>query len=206
MDSVVLGWKKPLARLLPELLYFYVKPPATIVDLSAGYRLFYKRTGNSGLDHPGYKFIFGDIRNLPDIDLVCDIRNSPVRDNIADAVIFDPPYGYSHKNNRRLAEIYTRISPEAALDLIANAAPEIYRILKPFGTLIFKIGNRHKHKEYFPLDKLSYVIFEEFGFKQYDEIIFGSALKHPISNRPFADKVHSYFMIFKKNRRSYRRD
>jgi len=201
MDSVILGWKKPLRYFFPELLNEYVPPPAVVVDLASGYQEFYKilkqSNGNTLLGQ--YKFIFGDVRNLGNNDLICDIKAAPLKDSIADAVVFDPPYASSttHYKKDQLEEKFTTIGKRELIELLKAAHPEICRILRPGGTLIFKIGDRHKNKVFLPMHSIAPQIFNH-DLEYYDIIIYRGIMSRPRFKLPFASKVHSYFMMFKK--------
>ena len=96
INNIIYGWKHPLKKAFPRILAFYCPPPAVVVDLCSGYKEFYRRLVSGGIDSQGYKFIFGDIRNLPGNHFVADCRYAPLKPNIADCVVFDPPYMNGH--------------------------------------------------------------------------------------------------------------
>jgi len=213
ISSVILGWISPLKEIFPRILRQYCPPPAVVVDPCSGYKEFYKnlvgiqkRIQNTQADLKGneYKFIFGDIRDLPGNDFTADItKKLPLADEIADVVVFDPPYGSGHHmfspGNARAVELYTEISLEDIPKLLSAAYPEIHRILKPGGILIFKIQDRHYKKKFYPLHITAVEIFKNLEF--YDLIIFRGIMRHRMANLanvPYANKKHSYFMIFKK--------
>jgi len=147
IDSVILGWHKPLRKAFLEILTFYFPPPATVIDLCAGHKEFYKRIGKSGNTLDGrYRFIWGDRRALPSNDILCDIRAAPIKNESADVVVFDPPYGDAHYGHDQLERLYTTVNPEDAIKLMEAAYPEILRMLKPGGASFLKLETGTKTK------------------------------------------------------------
>lgn len=99
------------------------------------------------------RVLFGDIRDevheLCDgrmltvrPDRVLDFRNLPFPDESFWHVVFDPPHLRSLGKNSWTAKKYGTLTPTWHDDLRAGFA-ECFRVLKPFGTLIFK-WNEHQ--------------------------------------------------------------
>lgn len=70
-------------------------------------------------------------------DIVGDFRNMPFADNSFYLVLFDPPHLKRLGQNSWLAKKYGRLLPSWEDD-IRQGFNECMRVLKPYGTLIFK--------------------------------------------------------------------
>lgn len=70
-------------------------------------------------------------------DIVGDFRNMPFADNSFYLVLFDPPHLKRLGQNSWLAKKYGRLLPSWEAD-IRQGFNECMRVLKPYGTLIFK--------------------------------------------------------------------
>lgn len=70
-------------------------------------------------------------------DIVGDFRNMPFDDNSFYLVLFDPPHLKHLGQNSWLAKKYGRLLPSWEDD-IRQGFNECMRVLKPYGTLIFK--------------------------------------------------------------------
>jgi len=70
-------------------------------------------------------------------DVIADFRNMPFEDNTFYLVVFDPPHLRSAGQNSWLAQKYGILSDNWQQD-IAQGFRECMRVLKPYGTLIFK--------------------------------------------------------------------
>lgn len=71
----------------------------------------------------------------PDIEL--DFRNLPFEDNSFKLVVFDPPHLKTLGQNSWLAKKYGKLLPSWEDD-IRQGFSECFRVLEPFGVLIFK--------------------------------------------------------------------
>lgn len=89
-----------------------------------------------------------DCRELEDIlcdgrkleikpDIVADFRNIPFNNNTFSMVVFDPPHLLKVGENSWLAKKYGKLSDTWSQDL-KQGFNECMRVLKPYGTLIFK--------------------------------------------------------------------
>lgn len=70
-------------------------------------------------------------------DIVADFRNIPFNDNTFSMVIFDPPHLLKVGETSWLAKKYGKLSDTWPQDL-KQGFNECMRVLKPYGTLIFK--------------------------------------------------------------------
>lgn len=112
-----------------------------ILDVCCGSKMFYFDKDNP-LVH------FNDIRNLNDIlcdgrkleiqpETCWDFRHIPVTDNSYHKVIFDPPHLHKVGESSWLAKKYGKLPKDWNLYL-KQGFDECMRVLKPYGTLIFK--------------------------------------------------------------------
>lgn len=70
-------------------------------------------------------------------DIVADFRSIPFDDNTFSMVVFDPPHLLKAGENSWLAKKYGKLSDTWPQDL-KQGFNECMRVLKPYGTLIFK--------------------------------------------------------------------
>lgn len=70
-------------------------------------------------------------------DVIADFTEMPFEDNSFHLVVFDPPHLLKIGDNAWLKKKYGRL-PENWRPLIADGFRECMRVLKPYGTLIFK--------------------------------------------------------------------
>ena len=118
-----------------------------ILDPACGSRMFY-------FDRADDRVVFGDIRNerhsLRDKsstggarelviapDQTMDFRALPFADDTFYLVVFDPPHLVNNGSRGWLALKYGKLGNDWRDDLRAGFA-ECFRVLRPFGTLIFK--------------------------------------------------------------------
>lgn len=112
-----------------------------ILDVCCGSRMFWFNKHN---EHT----VFMDNRILHDIlcdgrkldiepDIVGDFRKIPFDNNTFHMVVFDPPHLLKAGDNSWLAKKYGKLSETWPEDL-KQGFSECMRVLKPYGTLIFK--------------------------------------------------------------------
>ena len=70
-------------------------------------------------------------------DVKCDVRHLPFEDESFYHIVFDPPHLQKISDNAWLAKKYGKIG-DGWQDFIHDAFVELFRVLKPNGTLIFK--------------------------------------------------------------------
>lgn len=125
-----------------------------VLDACCGSRMFW-------FDRDDERAIFGDIRReehdladkssaggsrklIVDPDQLIDFRDLPFPDDQFHLVIFDPPHLVSNGRNGWLAKKYGKLGTDWRDDLRSGFS-ECFRVLRPFGTLIFK-WNEHEVK------------------------------------------------------------
>lgn len=127
---------------------------APVLDACCGSRMFW-------FDRADDRALFADIRSeehvLPDVsskggsrsliidpDQQIDFRKMPFPDGHFHLVVFDPPHLIRNGKNGWLAKKYGKLGDDWRDDIRAGFK-ECFRVLKPFGTLIFK-WNEHEVK------------------------------------------------------------
>jgi len=117
-----------------------------ILDATAGHRMMWFNK-----EHPNC--IYLDKRPECEPDIVADFRDlKQFPDETFKLVVFDPPHEIDKKVYTRIQEIYGVLHPETWQADIKKGFKECWRVLQPFGILIFK-WNEHdkKVKELYPL-------------------------------------------------------
>lgn len=71
-------------------------------------------------------------------DIVADFRSMPFEDNTFYHVVFDPPHLLSPGETSWMAKKYGRLDEDTWKELLHDGFWECMRVLKPYGTLIFK--------------------------------------------------------------------
>lgn len=118
-----------------------MKAAAPILDACCGSRMFWFNKKNPNV-------VYMDIRKLETTlcdgrlleinpDVVGDFRNMPFDDNQFNLVVFDPPHLLKAGQDSWLAQKYGLLAKTWHKDL-AQGFAECFRVLKPFGILIFK--------------------------------------------------------------------
>lgn len=125
-----------------------------VLDPCCGSRMFW-------FDRDDDRAVFGDVRRerhvLPDIssaggsrqliiepEVQIDFRDMPFSDETFHLVAFDPPHLIRNGRNGWLAKKYGKLGDDWRED-IRGGFEECFRVLKPFGTLVFK-WNEHEVK------------------------------------------------------------
>jgi SAM-dependent methyltransferase len=70
-----------------------------------------------------------------------DFRKLDLPDNSFDLIVFDPPHTVSTNPKYWFELAWGALTPETWHDDLRKAAKELFRVLKPHGTLIFKWNN-----------------------------------------------------------------
>lgn len=112
-----------------------------ILDVCCGSKMFWfdkNRDDTLYMDYRELEDVLCDGRKLEiKPDLVADFRNIPFQDNSFKLVVFDPPHLLRVGENSWLAKKYGRLSENWKED-IRQGFKECFRVLEPYGVLIFK--------------------------------------------------------------------
>jgi hypothetical protein len=152
-----------------------------ILDATAGFRMMW-----FDKNHPNCLYI--DERKDCNPDEVQDFRNLPYPDESFKLIVFDPPHYLDkwHNPNIKLNQDYGLLRFETWQSDLKKAFKELWRVLAPFGVLVFKWNNHDvDYKEVyniFPVKPL-------FG----QQIKKSRSKKHPCSTKWFT------FMKFPKS-------
>lgn len=131
-----------------------MKGEGVVLDPCCGSRMFW-------FDRQDKRAVFGDIRRethdladasskggsrrlVIDPDHQFDFRSLPFSDNAFHLIVFDPPHLVTNGRSGWLAKKYGKLGTDWRSDIRAGFA-ECFRVLKPYGTLIFK-WNEHEVK------------------------------------------------------------
>ena len=188
--NCIIGWKVDTGKAFAGMLQQFIPPPAVIVDLCAGERRIYRKMNNGHtLIGDDYKFIFGDIRPLKGLDIICDIKKPPedLFDS-ADGFVFDAPYPSHSGTLGSMVSKYCPLDKKDFEGFIIDSIPSIKQILKDKGILICKI----KH----PWNHIYYAEFRNNGFEWLRDI--------PQLSIYHGVYLVSYFMIFKNHKGNHK--
>lgn len=189
------------SELFPQILDLYVRPGATIADVTYGKGVFWR-----DIPEGKYKLLATDLMHG------VDLRQLPYEADVLDALVVDPPYmhasgGSAFKTGGNAAfEDYYRNNQksgthEETLDLYFSAAKEAARVLRVDGILIVKCqdevcANRQRLTHVEIVNKLP-----EFGFTVEDLFVLVRT-NRPVVARMIkqlhARKAHSYFVVARK--------
>ena len=117
-----------------------------ILDACCGSRMFYTNKHNPNviyMDNREFEGTLCDGRKLEvKPDVVADFRNIPYENNSFNLVIFDPPHLLKIGENSWMYKKYGRLNKDTWQTDIKQGFIECMRVLKPYGTLIFKWSTR----------------------------------------------------------------
>ena len=102
------------------------------IDVCCGGRMFYFDKHN-----PDVVFMDGRAFEVKP-DVVADFRNIPFKDDTFNLVVFDPPHLIKVGDKSWLAKKYGKLNPHTYKDDLSQGFRECFRILKPYGILVFK--------------------------------------------------------------------
>ena len=112
-----------------------------ILDACCGSRMFWFNKEHEDvlyMDNRKFKDTLCDGRTLEvNPDIIADFRDMPFEDDTFHLVVFDPPHLLKAGENSWLAKKYGKLEETWPFD-IRQGFSECMRVLKPFGTLIFK--------------------------------------------------------------------
>lgn len=113
-----------------------------ILDMCCGSRMFWFDKDNPDVDFVDIRQFYEELPTGHIIDVnpttVADFRNLPFDDNSYHLVVFDPPHLLHAGDNSWLAKKYGKLNQDTWKEDIAQGFDEAMRVLKPYGTLVFK--------------------------------------------------------------------
>jgi len=113
-----------------------------ILDACCGSRMFWydkKNLNATYMDNRVLDTELNDGRKLiVSPDIIADFRNIPYSDNSFYMVVFDPPHLLHAGKNSWLAKKYGTLNVDTWQEDLRQGFNECMRVLKPYGTLIFK--------------------------------------------------------------------
>jgi SAM-dependent methyltransferase len=118
-------------------------PEKFILDSTAGYRMMHVNKENPHV-------LYTDLRSEVNPDEVQDFRSLPYPDESFRLVIFDPPHRTLKDAPHWVKRDYGGLVPETWQSDLRKGFRELWRVLQPFGILVFKWNNHQ-----FPLTEVT---------------------------------------------------
>lgn len=113
-----------------------------ILDMTCGSRMFWFDKDNESVEFTDIREYYEELPTGHVINVnpttVADFRQLPFEDESFHLVVFDPPHLIHAGEKSWLAKKYGRLNKDTWQDDIAQGFREGMRVLKPYGTLIFK--------------------------------------------------------------------
>ena len=195
LESVQRG---TVAEVWARVVGHYLRPGAVAVDLTY-------RTGRMWSQVQDVKVIRLDVdRSVAKLSAVADCRFPPLRPLVADAVVFDPPWAEDAGRTGYAGPKYNAAftCPEEVLALVR---PEAWaRITRPDGFLFVRCADYHHEGRFVDLSTdLSTALRP--AWEPWDRVIHiigGRPPRYRMVPPPKTKKVHSYFLIFRRQRRA----
>lgn len=75
-------------------------------------------------------------------DVVCDFTNLPFEDDFFNLVVFDPPHIVKASETAWIVKAYGKLE-ESWREMLHDGFTECMRVLRPYGTLVFKWNEVH---------------------------------------------------------------
>ena len=175
-------------------------PAGIELDATYGAGMFYKN-----IPEPKYKF-----DKEPKVEGVerCDCRSLPLASGSITSAMFDPPFivtDHKESGHSQLHKRYSSFKTVTELrEMYKSALKEYHRILKPGGILIVKCQDMtHGKKNYFIHNEV-FNWCDQIGFMSLDLFILLAKNRFlgRVETQRTARKFHSYFMVFKKRKRT----
>ena len=191
-----------------KILFFYVRPPARILDCTCGVKNFWRGWQSNVLFGPKYEVVWSDLRKLGNVQ--ADFNALPFRDHAFDCVVFDPPWLTVWEfdlGKIRGGPLYTKnpfnlqptsVFRPADLDRVKS---QFFMVLKPQGKLVMKFSDNRRENIFWTQEVLN-----RMGnlFNLIDLIIHvrpkGSE-RYPaalITKQSISMLTHAYFFILQK--------
>ena len=134
-----------------KILFFYVKPPARILDCTCGVKSFWRKWQSNVLFGPKYEVVWSDLRKLGNVQ--ADFNALPFAVHAFDCVVFDPPYftvwgfdpdklagGFLYTKNPLNLQP-TNVFTPTDLDRVKS---QFFMVLKSQGKLIMKFADNRR--------------------------------------------------------------
>ncbi|MFM2490816.1 class I SAM-dependent methyltransferase, partial [Enterococcus avium] len=116
----------------------FMKP---ILDMCCGGKMFYYDKENPDVEFVDKRVYFEQLADHA-IDVnpttVADFRNLPFEDNSYHLVVFDPPHVSYAGEDSWMFKKYGSLDKDTWKEDLAKGFDEAMRVLKPYGTLVFK--------------------------------------------------------------------
>jgi len=171
-------------------------------DPTFGRGLFYRYA----LEPPRLRF---DLAPRCPGTVAADVQRLPLRDGAVGSVMFDPPFldgaFTARRRNSTMAKKYSAVAG-GVKDLLLfyeKGLKEIYRILKPRGTLYFKcqdiVDGRGNTFVHVTIHDMAQVV----GFRPRDLFILlakSRPIQYNLYKQVHARKYHCYFWVFEKRK------
>lgn len=113
-----------------------------ILDMCCGSRMFWFDKDNTDVEFVDIRQFYEELPTGHVIDVnpttVADFRNLPFEDNSYHLAVFDPPHLLHAGDNSWLAKKYGKLNQDTWKQDITKGFDEAMRVLKPYGTLVFK--------------------------------------------------------------------
>ncbi|HNT75097.1 MAG TPA: site-specific DNA-methyltransferase [Anaerolineae bacterium] len=121
-----------------------------------------------------------------------------IPDKTVSLVVTSPPYNLGK-------EYENRVSIGRYLDMQAQTLAELYRILRPDGSLCWQVGNFVEDGEVYPLDTLYYPIFKKLNFYLRNRIVwyFGHGLH---ASKRFSGRYETLLWFTKSSQYTFNLD
>jgi len=185
------------SQLFPKILQIYVKPGATIADVTYGNGVFWKQ-----VDTSQYNCLFSDISGGT------DLRKLPYENSSIDALILDPPYMPTNHTGVQSFEDYYQIKSKVTtkkwmagvMELYFAGIKEAERALKPDGILIIKCQDTVcANKQVIVHNEIINFCAKWFKCEDLFVLVQQNKRPHPQKFQVHARKNHSYFLVFTRN-------
>lgn len=113
-----------------------------ILDACCGSRMFWYDKSNPNVTYMDNRKLDDELcdgrKLIVNPDVVADFRHIPFKDNSFHMIVFDPPHLIHAGENSWLAKKYGLLNEDTWQEDLKKGFNECMRILKPYGTLIFK--------------------------------------------------------------------
>ncbi|MEE8466764.1 MAG: hypothetical protein V3S68_09825 [Dehalococcoidia bacterium] len=206
MQSVIIADD---AEIIDRLLDLH-QAGESVLDLTYGHGRFWARRPN---DQQGRRITGIDQRHPRELENSADryrpliratLSHLPFQRQSFHAIVCDPPFLIGSNGGGTIADRYT--SPptyQALLDLMANAATEARRVIRPHGVAIIKAMDTTdgRRRRWFHSDVKS--LWEQHGWRQDDLIVkIGvTNMRNPgWTNQARSKAAHTFFLVFKTTR------